>query len=57
MSYREIYRQSLENPDQFWAEAASGLDWTRPWEKVLDETPVSMRWTGTARREGASRLP
>jgi propionyl-CoA synthetase len=38
MSYREIYRQSLENPDQFWAEAASGLDWTRPWEKVLDES-------------------
>jgi propionyl-CoA synthetase len=38
MSYREIYRQSLENPDQFWAEAASGLDWTRPWEKVLDDS-------------------
>jgi propionyl-CoA synthetase len=30
----------LENPDQFWAEAASGLDWTRPWEKVLDDSNV-----------------
>jgi propionyl-CoA synthetase len=37
-SYREQFRQSIENPDVFWQEAASDLDWTRPWEKVLDDS-------------------
>lgn len=37
-SYREQFRQSIENPDVFWREAASELDWTRPWEKVLDDS-------------------
>ena len=37
-SYREQFRQSIENPDVFWREAASDLDWTRPWEKVLDDS-------------------
>jgi len=37
-SYREQFRQSLENPDEFWREAACDLDWTRAWEKVLDDS-------------------
>ena len=38
MSYEAIYKQSIENPDQFWAEAASELVWTRPWDRVLDDS-------------------
>ncbi|MFC1695207.1 propionyl-CoA synthetase [Pseudomonadota bacterium] len=38
MSYEAIYKQSIENPDQFWAEAASELIWTRPWDRVLDDS-------------------
>jgi propionyl-CoA synthetase len=37
-SYQEQYRQSIDNPDEFWAEAASALDWTKRWEQVLDES-------------------
>ena len=36
MSYEKLYRESLENPEKFWAEAASGLDWAKPWQRVLD---------------------
>jgi propionyl-CoA synthetase len=36
MSYQELYRESLENPEAFWARAAAGLDWSKPWQKVLD---------------------
>jgi propionyl-CoA synthetase len=38
MSYKDLYRASLETPDQFWAEAASGLDWSKGWDRVLDDS-------------------
>ncbi len=38
MDYLSIYRRSLENPDEFWAEAARQLEWSKPWDKVLDES-------------------
>jgi propionyl-CoA synthetase len=44
-SYAEIYRRSLENPEDFWAEAAQALHWHKPWDKVLDESAKpSPRW-------------
>ena len=36
MSYQEIYRRSLEDPEGFWGEAAQALHWDKPWDKVLD---------------------
>jgi propionyl-CoA synthetase len=38
MDYHTLYRQSLDNPDQFWGEVASGIDWSKPWERVLDDS-------------------
>jgi propionyl-CoA synthetase len=38
MDYHTLYRQSLDNPDHFWGEAASGLDWSEPWDRVLDDS-------------------
>jgi propionyl-CoA synthetase len=35
-SFASIYRRSLEQPEEFWAEAARDIDWTRPWDTVLD---------------------
>lgn len=37
-SYRQIYKESLENPDQFWDRHAQILEWQRRWDKVLDES-------------------
>lgn len=36
-SYREMYRQSVEQPDQFWSEQAKKfLSWQQPWSGVCD---------------------
>ena len=36
--YRTLYRNSMENPEEFWAETAAELVWTKPWDKVLDDS-------------------
>ena len=38
MSYAEIYRKSIEQPEDFWADAASRLEWDRRWDRVLDDS-------------------
>jgi propionyl-CoA synthetase len=43
--YAETYRRSLEQPGEFWAEAAEGIDWERRWDRVLDDSrPPFYRW-------------
>jgi len=34
--YAEMHRQSLEDPEGFWTEAARRIDWMEPFEQVLD---------------------
>ena len=38
MSYRNTYRQSIDQAETFWAEAAGRLSWDTPWERVLDDS-------------------
>jgi len=36
-TYREMYQQSVEQPDQFWSEQARKfLTWQQPWQDVCD---------------------
>lgn len=45
MSYQNVYQQSIENSDAFWAEKAEELHWYRKWDKVLDDTRTPFyRW-------------
>ncbi len=46
--FEEIYRSSLEAPEEFWAEAAEAIDWERRWDRVLDDGagPVTRWFTG-----------
>src|SRR5437879_12589582 len=49
-SYAETYRRSLEEPEEFWAEAAEAIEWERRWDRVLDDTrPPFYRWFAGAR--------
>jgi acetyl-CoA synthetase len=35
--YQALYRRSIEEPEQFWAEQAEKfLDWSQPWHSVMD---------------------
>jgi len=45
MGYDETYRQSIEQPETFWAEAAQAITWEKPWDKVLDDSKAPLyRW-------------
>jgi propionyl-CoA synthetase len=37
-SYAEAYADWMRDPAAFWAAEAQGITWTRPWDKVFDET-------------------
>lgn len=43
--YQAMYHQSIEDPDTFWAEQATLLDWHSPW-RAISEADLS---TGSAR--------
>jgi propionyl-CoA synthetase len=44
-SYHDAYRQSLENPEEFWLAAAAGLDWTKAPTKALEDKDAPLyRW-------------
>jgi propionyl-CoA synthetase len=43
--FEEVYRRSLEVPEEFWAQAAAEIDWIDPWERVLDDSRAPFyRW-------------
>ncbi|MEO7324846.1 MAG: propionate--CoA ligase [Dokdonella sp.] len=45
MSYEVLYRQSIEQPEAFWAEQAKAIHWHRPPQQVLDYSdPPFCRW-------------
>ena len=33
--YETLYKQSIEDPEGFWAGVAKELHWFKPWDKVL----------------------
>ncbi len=43
--YLNLHRRSIENPNEFWGEAAEGIDWESRWDKVLDDSSAPIyRW-------------
>ena len=43
--FNAIFQKSVDKPEEFWAEAAEGIDWIQKWDKVLDSTrPPFYRW-------------
>ncbi len=43
--FDEVYRHSLNDPEDFWAQAAAAIDWVEPWERVLDDSRAPIyRW-------------
>ena len=50
--YEELFRQSLNEPETFWAEAAEAIDWIAPPERVLDDSRAPLyRWFAGGRAE------
>ncbi|MBI5572726.1 MAG: propionyl-CoA synthetase [Desulfomonile tiedjei] len=38
MKYAEVFKESLEHPDDFWGRVADEIDWDRKWDSVLDKS-------------------
>jgi propionyl-CoA synthetase len=50
MSYADLYRRSLEDPESFWLEAAGAIDWAQPPTRALDRSADPFfRWFPGAR--------
>lgn len=42
--YRRMYRESIKQPDRFWAREARELTWRSPWKKVLEWKAPFAKW-------------
>ena len=42
--YETLYRESIEDPEKFWATVAGELDWFKTWDKVLDWNLPAAKW-------------
>lgn len=43
--YEELFNKSIQNPQNFWDEAAQSISWFKKYEKVLDDSnPPFYRW-------------
>jgi acetyl-CoA synthetase len=39
-----IYAEADRDPEAFWAKFAAELEWSRPWDRVLDWQPPHAKW-------------
>jgi acetyl-CoA synthetase len=42
--YETLYKQSIDDPETFWAGVAQDLHWFKPWDKVLDWNLPWAQW-------------
>ncbi len=42
--YEALYKESVEQPDKFWARAAEELHWFKKWDKVLEWNVPWAKW-------------
>ncbi len=42
--YEALYKQSIEDPEKFWAGVAHELHWFKPWDKVLEWNLPWAKW-------------
>jgi acetyl-CoA synthetase len=42
--YESLYKQSIDDPESFWAGVAKDLHWFKPWDKVLEWNEPWAKW-------------
>ncbi len=42
--YDEMYRESIDRPEEFWGKIAGELHWLRKWDRVLEWKPPFAKW-------------
>ena len=39
-----LYAEADRDPEAFWARFAAELEWSRPWDRILDWQPPNAKW-------------
>ena len=42
--YRRLWKESIDSPETFWPRVANELDWSKPWDTVLDWQVPNAKW-------------
>ena len=42
--YRDIYKKSIDEMEEFWEQEARKIEWLRTWDRVLDWDPPFAKW-------------
>lgn len=42
--YKDLYRHSVEKPEDFFASISTGIDWFQPWKKIHETKYPFQRW-------------
>lgn len=43
--YDEVFKKSIEEPEEFWGDLADEIDWYKPFAKVMDNSkPPFTKW-------------
>ncbi|MGD0541562.1 MAG: AMP-binding protein, partial [Tepidisphaeraceae bacterium] len=42
--YEEMYRESIDRPEEFWGKIAGELHWFKKWDRVLEWKPPFAKW-------------
>ncbi len=42
--YKDVYKRSLDEMEEFWGQEARGLEWFRTWDRVLDWDLPFAKW-------------
>src|SRR5262245_12277181 len=40
----QLYAEAARDPEAFWARFAGELEWSRPWDRILDWQPPHAKW-------------
>src|SRR5687767_15815609 len=52
-----VYARADADPERFWADFASELEWSTPWTRVLEWNPPHAKWfAGGALNAGVNRV-
>ena len=43
-AYEALYARSMDDPDGFWTEVASELEWFEPWSRVMEWNAPWVKW-------------
>jgi acetyl-CoA synthetase len=44
--YQKLWRESIDQPEQFWSRIAGELKWIKPWDKVMEWDAPNAKWFG-----------